>query len=67
MVSLFISTEVNVFNHPAILDVRQSIGAVNCLVRTPEGKLFGCNTDYIGAITAIEDGLRGLGNNLYFL
>lgn len=41
--------------------VAKSIGAVNCLVRTAEGKLFGCNTDYIGAISAIEDGLRALG------
>ncbi|KAL3505797.1 hypothetical protein ACH5RR_031179 [Cinchona calisaya] len=40
--------------------VAKSIGAVNCLVRRPtDGKLFGCNTDYVGAITAIEDGLRG--------
>ncbi|XP_027121145.2 bifunctional 3-dehydroquinate dehydratase/shikimate dehydrogenase, chloroplastic isoform X1 [Coffea arabica] len=40
--------------------VAKSIGAVNCLVRRPtDGKLFGCNTDHIGAITAIEDGLRG--------
>ncbi|CAI9118697.1 OLC1v1020297C1 [Oldenlandia corymbosa var. corymbosa] len=39
--------------------VAKSIGAVNCLVRRPtDGKLFGCNTDYVGAITAIEDGLR---------
>ncbi|KAA8527502.1 hypothetical protein F0562_034783 [Nyssa sinensis] len=40
--------------------VAQSIGAVNCIIRRPtDGKLFGCNTDYVGAITAIEDGLRG--------
>jgi 3-dehydroquinate dehydratase/shikimate dehydrogenase len=39
--------------------VAKSIGAVNCLIRRPnDGKLFGCNTDYVGAITAIEDGLR---------
>lgn len=38
----------------------QSIGAVNCIIRRNNGKLFGCNTDYVGAISAIEDGLRGL-------
>ncbi|KAL7131862.1 hypothetical protein ABFS83_12G033700 [Erythranthe nasuta] len=39
--------------------VAKSIGAVNCVIRRPnDGKLFGCNTDYIGAISAIEDGLR---------
>lgn len=38
----------------------QSIGAVNCIVRRPtDGKLIGYNTDYVGAISAIEDGLRG--------
>ncbi|XP_044499972.1 bifunctional 3-dehydroquinate dehydratase/shikimate dehydrogenase, chloroplastic-like isoform X2 [Mangifera indica] len=42
--------------------VAKSIGAVNCIVRRSDGKLFGCNTDYIGAISAIEDGLRGKGN-----
>lgn len=40
--------------------VMQSIGAVNCIVRRPtDGKLIGYNTDYVGAISAIEDGLRG--------
>lgn len=40
--------------------LRQSIGAVNCIVRRPtDGKLIGYNTDYVGAVTAIEDGLRG--------
>lgn len=29
-------------------------------MRRPDGKLVGFNTDYIGAITAIEDGLRGI-------
>ncbi|KAM7463037.1 hypothetical protein LguiA_031158 [Lonicera macranthoides] len=38
----------------------KSIGAVNCIIRRPnDGKLFGCNTDYVGAISAIEEGLRG--------
>lgn len=38
----------------------QSIGAINCIVRRPtDGKLFGLNTDYFGAISAIENGLRG--------
>lgn len=40
--------------------VAKSIGAVNCIIRRQtDGKLCGYNTDYIGAITAIEDGLRG--------
>nr|WME87915.1 shikimate dehydrogenase [Ardisia japonica] len=40
--------------------VAESIGAVNCVIRKPsDGKLFGCNTDYLGAISAIEDALRG--------
>ncbi|GAU45091.1 hypothetical protein TSUD_85770, partial [Trifolium subterraneum] len=40
--------------------VAKSIGAVNCVVRRPtDGKLIGYNTDYVGAINAIEDGLRG--------
>ncbi|XP_038992038.1 bifunctional 3-dehydroquinate dehydratase/shikimate dehydrogenase, chloroplastic-like [Hibiscus syriacus] len=39
--------------------IAKSIGAVNCIVRSQiDGKLFGYNTDYIGAISAIEDGLR---------
>ncbi|KAM7257698.1 hypothetical protein ACFE04_013439 [Oxalis oulophora] len=42
-----------------------SIGAVNCIIRREsDGKLSGYNTDYVGAITAIEDGLRAKhGNN----
>ncbi|XP_002277395.2 bifunctional 3-dehydroquinate dehydratase/shikimate dehydrogenase, chloroplastic isoform X1 [Vitis vinifera] len=41
--------------------VAKSIGAVNCIIRRPsDGKLFGYNTDYVGAISAIEDGLRDL-------
>ncbi|XP_074269523.1 bifunctional 3-dehydroquinate dehydratase/shikimate dehydrogenase, chloroplastic [Silene latifolia] len=40
--------------------VAKSIGAVNCLIKRPnDGKLLGYNTDYIGAITAIENGLTG--------
>ncbi|KAL3037563.1 hypothetical protein AAZX31_01G075500 [Glycine max] len=43
--------------------VAKSIGAVNCIVRRPtDGKLIGYNTDYVGAITAIENGLRGKHN-----
>ena len=44
----------------------QSIGAVNCAIRRPnDGTLYGCNTDYVGAISAIEDSLRGFFH--YFL
>ncbi|KAF3440499.1 hypothetical protein FNV43_RR18783 [Rhamnella rubrinervis] len=40
--------------------VAKKIGAVNCVIRRPtDGKLCGYNTDYVGAISAIEDGLRG--------
>ncbi|KAK7319617.1 hypothetical protein RJT34_04340 [Clitoria ternatea] len=43
--------------------VAKSIGAVNCVIRRPtDGKLIGYNTDYVGAISAIEDGLRGKHN-----
>ncbi|OMO98402.1 Dehydroquinase class I [Corchorus olitorius] len=39
--------------------VAKSIGAVNCIIRRQsDGRLFGYNTDYLGAISAIEDGLR---------
>ncbi|OVA15093.1 Dehydroquinase class I [Macleaya cordata] len=43
--------------------IAESIGAVNTIIRRPsDGKLIGYNTDYIGAISAIEDGLRGSNN-----
>ncbi|KAI3828489.1 hypothetical protein L1987_02590 [Smallanthus sonchifolius] len=42
--------------------VAQAIGAVNCVIRRQtDGKLYGCNSDYVGAISAIEDGLRASG------
>ncbi|XP_052208339.1 bifunctional 3-dehydroquinate dehydratase/shikimate dehydrogenase, chloroplastic-like isoform X2 [Diospyros lotus] len=41
--------------------VAKSIGAVNCIIRnSSDRKFFGYNTDYVGAITAIENALRGL-------
>ncbi|KAI5324154.1 hypothetical protein L3X38_033227 [Prunus dulcis] len=44
--------------------VAKSIGAINCIIRRPaDGKLFGFNTDYVGAISAIEEGLKGSHNN----
>jgi 3-dehydroquinate dehydratase/shikimate dehydrogenase len=43
----------------------QDIGAVNTIIRKPDGKLVGYNTDYVGAISAIEDGIRGLYMSLY--
>lgn len=40
--------------------IARSIGAVNTLIRrSSDGKLVGYNTDYIGAISAIEDGIKG--------
>ncbi|XP_051129993.1 bifunctional 3-dehydroquinate dehydratase/shikimate dehydrogenase, chloroplastic [Andrographis paniculata] len=42
--------------------VAKNIGAVNNIIRKPNGKLFGCNTDYVGAISSIEDALRGSHN-----
>lgn len=30
------------------------------MIRRPDGKLMGYNVDYLGAIAAIEEGLRGL-------
>ncbi|XP_026379731.1 bifunctional 3-dehydroquinate dehydratase/shikimate dehydrogenase, chloroplastic-like isoform X2 [Papaver somniferum] len=45
--------------------IAKLIGAVNTIVRRPsDGKLIGYNTDYIGAISAIEDGMRG-SNKIY--
>ncbi|CAL4963625.1 unnamed protein product [Urochloa decumbens] len=41
--------------------VAKSIGAINTIIRRPDGKLVGYNTDYIGAISAIEDGIGGAG------
>lgn len=33
---------------------------MNTIIRRPsDGKLIGYNTDYLGAISAIEDGMRG--------
>ncbi|XP_040385193.1 bifunctional 3-dehydroquinate dehydratase/shikimate dehydrogenase, chloroplastic-like isoform X2 [Oryza brachyantha] len=38
--------------------IAKDIGAVNTIIRKPNGKLVGYNTDYVGAISAIEDGIR---------
>ncbi|KDP23584.1 hypothetical protein JCGZ_23417 [Jatropha curcas] len=40
--------------------IARKIGAINNIVRRPDGTLMAYNTDYIGAISAIEDGLREL-------
>lgn len=38
----------------------QSIGAANTIIRRPsDGKLIGYNTDCEGAISAIEDAIKG--------
>ncbi|KAK9139466.1 hypothetical protein Scep_009147 [Stephania cephalantha] len=42
--------------------VAKSIGAVNTIIRKPDGKFIGYNTDYFGAISAIENKLRVLQN-----
>ncbi|XP_031405902.1 bifunctional 3-dehydroquinate dehydratase/shikimate dehydrogenase, chloroplastic-like isoform X3 [Punica granatum] len=39
--------------------IAKKIGAINNIMRRPDGTLTAFNTDYIGAISAIEDGLRG--------
>ncbi|KAG8048861.1 hypothetical protein GUJ93_ZPchr0009g1255 [Zizania palustris] len=40
--------------------IARDIGAVNTIIRKSDGKLVGYNTDYVGAISAIEDGIRAL-------
>ncbi|KAK6915503.1 Protein kinase domain [Dillenia turbinata] len=39
--------------------IAEKIGAINHIVRRQDGTLKGYNTDYVGAIEAIEDALRG--------
>ena len=58
--------KLRLFMYSVIDCMLQSIGAVNYAIRRPkDGTLYGCNTDYVGAISAIEDSLRGF--FLYFL
>ncbi|XP_002512299.3 bifunctional 3-dehydroquinate dehydratase/shikimate dehydrogenase, chloroplastic [Ricinus communis] len=40
--------------------IAKKIGAINNIIRRPDATLMAYNTDYIGAIDAIEDGLREL-------
>ena len=42
--------------------VAGSIGAVNTLVRRADGAYFGTNTDWLAAISAVEEGLGGAGS-----
>uniref|UniRef100_A0A7N1A3W7 Shikimate dehydrogenase n=1 Tax=Kalanchoe fedtschenkoi TaxID=63787 RepID=A0A7N1A3W7_KALFE len=47
----------------AVDPIAKEIGAVNCVIRNPsDGKIHGYNSDYVGAISSIENGLRGLVN-----
>lgn len=47
---------------------QQAIGAISCMIRRPsDGKLIGYNVDYLGAIGAIEEALRGVANLSYKL
>ncbi|XP_072997001.1 bifunctional 3-dehydroquinate dehydratase/shikimate dehydrogenase, chloroplastic isoform X1 [Typha latifolia] len=40
--------------------IAKAIGAVNTIIKRPaDGRLVGYNTDYVGAISAVEDGIRG--------
>lgn len=39
--------------------IAKEIGAISCMVRRPDGSLMGYNVDYLGAIGAIEEALRG--------
>ncbi|KAK6915504.1 Shikimate dehydrogenase substrate binding, N-terminal [Dillenia turbinata] len=40
--------------------IAKAIGAISCMIKRPnDGKLMGYNIDYLGAIAAIEEGLRG--------
>lgn len=43
-----------------IISSLQIIGVINCMIKRPtDGKLIGYNVDYVGAIAAIEECLRG--------
>ena len=54
-------------NLPTFNQPLQSIGAVSSRQKDGKGKLFGYNTDYVGAISSIEDGLRGIMLVLFLL
>ena len=41
--------------------IAKAIGAISCMIKKPkDGNLIGYNVDYLGAIAAIKEGLRGL-------
>lgn len=39
--------------------IAKAIGAISCMIRRADGSLMGYNVDYLGAIGAIEEALRG--------
>jgi hypothetical protein len=41
-------------------DVAAKIGAVNTLMRQPDGSMSGHNTDWDAAITAVQEALAGM-------
>ncbi|XP_062145224.1 bifunctional 3-dehydroquinate dehydratase/shikimate dehydrogenase, chloroplastic-like [Alnus glutinosa] len=43
--------------------IAKEIGAISCMIKRPDGNLMGYNVDYLGAIAAIEEGLRANGAN----
>jgi shikimate dehydrogenase len=47
--------------------VTAQIGAVNCLYRLQDGRLFGTNTDGLGALNTIENSLDNIQSSSFFV